>query len=820
MAGRTTRARLFLIFVAFVFSARASSASAAQPGSDRVSSFPCNPDAEPSSSTDCSKEPTQPPSERELSSSGDVSAVDASVPAKPVSSSRTLLPADEEIQSSSTALSSASPHAPHEGLSDRSVNLQSSWQPHHSTPRRASSLLGNQRWLRGSHFVSPSGVSFSALENASALEPALARLVAKWAVQNSEFAIVADSVSLLEGKEWDYGCPEFTSTWSRCSASCGKGHRFQVAQERRGDSCSTFFSSRGCVGVSGCPTPQEKWSALGVAKPPDVPEPIFLELGEKLPDESTWESEVLADGSVYFTFETAPSRRHFKKRILSDTECGLALRTFFYTGRQRQKETSAFVNEFVSTGAYIPCPGDEEAIRRKSNPLSHLMAGRPAPIAPVPRTGGRVAVYPETPRVISLAPQENELFQFFKERVLKSTPDFASLGHQLKPSTFSKTHLPSCPHIVSTPTVCSTQCGVGTTLFFHVQPDGFNCGTVSVLSHCEAISGCRDLASKWKVLRVTRPDYMPQAIFDELGALLPDETTWASVESEAGRCSIFATRHTRRFRREGGEILGDQTPGAAVRAYFLRELRQTAPGKFECVSLLGLTDDDIIPPIDEAAVDSILLEKHNAFRRRYGVRPLEFNMSLKKFAEYWAWRLEEEGCSIRHSDRETRVAYMNAPEFNTTGENLSISCTLGSTSWADVPAGWFDEVHCYKYGRTGNPCVAQPLSKCNPESHAEGIMVGHFTQLMSDRSLFGACAVRHCRQPCKLGDKAGQKVLTVCNYAEGGNIEGTYPFSRRVAEKLGEIHPEIFQAAEDEASQKACRVTRDIWSQKNPYKPF
>ncbi|CBZ54317.1 hypothetical protein NCLIV_047480 [Neospora caninum Liverpool] len=163
---------------------------------------------------------------------------------------------------------------------------------------------------------------------------------------------------------------------------------------------------------------------------------------------------------------------------------------------------------------------------------------------------------------------------------------------------------------------------------------------------------------------------------------------------------------------------------------------------------------------------------------------------------------------------------MTDAQFRTTGENLSIACTLGTSSWADVPAVWFEEVHCYKYGKGGNPCVALPLPKCNPEKHAEGIMVGHFTQLMSDRSSFGACAVRYCRQPCQLGAKTGQKVLTVCNYAEGGNVEGTYPFSRRVAEQLSAIHPEIFEAAEDEASQQACRNTQKLWTEKNPSKKF
>ncbi|PFH35238.1 SCP family extracellular subfamily protein [Besnoitia besnoiti] len=680
--------------------------------------------------------------------------------------------------------------------------------------RSLSPLLRNRSTARF-----PASGSESGGDNSIA--DALARLIQRHAREDAEFARVADSVTLSSGRNARKGCPEFTSSWSRCSASCGHGYRYRFTQRirPRDSACTTRVSSQSCAAVSGCSTPWQKWDAIGVKKPEEMPEAIFLELGEKIPPESEWQIDTLPDGAIYFLFKTGLSQRHFKRRILSDTECGLALRSYFQISRQEKPDSAApvFVTEFVSTGAYIPCPGDEEGVRTKGGPLPHLAQGRPVPPAPKPRTSGLTPVTRSKPQKrVVLSPEDERRFNEMRKFVLDLSSEFPALEAQLQPAVFERTDTPQCPIIESTQTSCTSTCGRGDSLFFRVRPGGARvCRVEPVVSRCEAISGCPDVASKWRALRVTRPDQVPQEIFEELGAQLPDETEW---EDGRGVCSIFGTGHTRRFRREGGEILESEAPGAAVRAFFVREVREVAPGNLRCVAFLGFTDADIIPPIDESAVDSVLLEKHNEFRQKYGVGLLSIDPILKKFAEYWAWQLEERGCIIQHSDRDTRVAYMGGAEFRSTGENLSLSCTLGSSSWRTVPAGWFEEVFCYKYGKTGNPCIAQPLPKCNPESHAEGIMVGHFTQLMSDRSSLAACAVRYCRQPCNLGDKVGQKVLTVCNYAEAGNVEGTYPFSRAVAEKLVAVHPDIFEAGEDDESQRFCRLQREIWAKKNPLK--
>lgn len=85
-----------------------------------------------------------------------------------------------------------------------------------------------------------------------------------------------------------------------------------------------------------------------------------------------------------------------------------------------------------------------------------------------------------------------------------------------------------------------------------------------------------------------------------------------------------------------------------------------------------------------------------------------------------------------------------------------------------------------RYGKVGNPCTAQLLKQCDPKSHAEGIMVGHFTQVMSELSDKVGCAVRYCAQPCKLGKLLGQRVLTVCNYANCKSISSEQTWNSHV----------------------------------------
>ncbi|CBZ54318.1 conserved hypothetical protein [Neospora caninum Liverpool] len=615
MACWTRHALCSFVFLTFLCTPTGSSES---PARDHVT--PPFPTAQAPASSPSEPQTSTQPVPGETDTAGDASAVDTSSPARPVSSSTTLLSEDEKgAVSAVPVLFAASPghplgasavlHAPNGAVTQKRANLQFSWRSAQSTPPFSAFFAARRPSaspLRGGSSASSSSASVSG--DAEALAENLERVVEQQARENAEFAGVADSISLLSGND----------------------------------------------GTS----PAEKWEVFGVQKPPDLPESIFLELASKLPHEDEWKADEQPDGSTYFLLETEPSRRHFKGRILSDTECGLALRTYFYSGRRRHGSEPIFVNEFVSTGAYIPCPGEEELVRRKSGPFSHLAPGRPVPVAPAPSTGGRKAVLPEQPKILALSAQDDERFRSFRQLVLDSFPEFWALAEQLKPTSFRTTHLARCPNLVSTTTECSTKCGRGQALFFRVHPDGRECRVVPVLSVCDAISGCPDTASKWQALHVSRPDYIPPAIFDELGAQLPDETTWREVDTEAGHCPIFGTGHTRRFQREGGEILDDQTPGAALRAYFVREVREASPGDFQCVSFLGLTDDDILAPIDEASVDLVLLESHNSLRRQYGVHPLTFDPNLKKFAEFWAWKLEEEGCWIKHSDRDTRVAYV------------------------------------------------------------------------------------------------------------------------------------------------------------------
>lgn len=61
--------------------------------------------------------------------------------------------------------------------------------------------------------------------------------------------------------------------------------------------------------------------------------------------------------------------------------------------------------------------------------------------------------------------------------------------------------------------------------------------------------------------------------------------------------TLVSKGYTDRFRRGGNhEVLADDAGGSAVRAYFVREVREVKPGVWRCVSFLGLVDADVLEP--------------------------------------------------------------------------------------------------------------------------------------------------------------------------------------------------------------------------------
>ncbi len=127
-----------------------------------------------------------------------------------------------------------------------------------------------------------------------------------------------------------------------------------------------------------------------------------------------------------------------------------------------------------------------------------------------------------------------------------------------------------------------------------------------------------------------------------------------------------------------------------------------------------------------------ILDRHNEFRERHGVGPLEWSDAVFESAEAWSMN-----CEFEHE--------RGAPY----GENLY-------AVWGDPdPARalrqsidrWYDEIHDYDFSAPGFSSGA-----------------GHFTQVVWKASKRLGCSVREC----------GRMVLVVCRYDPPGNVLGRF----------------------------------------------
>lgn len=64
-------------------------------------------------------------------------------------------------------------------------------------------------------------------------------------------------------------------------------------------------------------------------------------------------------GKVYQIFQSGLSPRYLKGQVLSDSACGLAVRSFFTVAEETLPTGRQFLYKFIMLGAYIPCPGGE-----------------------------------------------------------------------------------------------------------------------------------------------------------------------------------------------------------------------------------------------------------------------------------------------------------------------------------------------------------------------------------------------------------------------------------------------------------------------------
>ncbi|MEX1001769.1 MAG: CAP family protein [Crocinitomicaceae bacterium] len=143
-----------------------------------------------------------------------------------------------------------------------------------------------------------------------------------------------------------------------------------------------------------------------------------------------------------------------------------------------------------------------------------------------------------------------------------------------------------------------------------------------------------------------------------------------------------------------------------------------------------------IPPKLGNAIDfdkEALLERHNYYRKKVGVPPLEWSDSLSVYAQNWADQLAKK-CMLKHRPQDDY------------GENVYGSS--GETTAIRVVDYWASEEEFFNHRR--------PVYK-------SGKGYGHYTQIIwRDTKLLGAGVAQ-----CKGG---GQ--IWVCNYDPAGNWTG------------------------------------------------
>ena len=180
-----------------------------------------------------------------------------------------------------------------------------------------------------------------------------------------------------------------------------------------------------------------------------------------------------------------------------------------------------------------------------------------------------------------------------------------------------------------------------------------------------------------------------------------------------------------------------------------------APIEFTQKTAAPVTDDYIKP--------------HNVKRTLAGLAAVQYDKSIEAFAQGWAKQLAS-SCTMKHSTQAQRENIKH-PLGTGVGENLYEMSTTGSSgpTWTDAVNAWWDEIKDYTYGPSSAACEVKNAGK----------VVGHFTQVAWECSLYVGCA----RATCQSGGFT--KTIMVCNYGKQGNFVGQLPFSGTVAKTLG-----------------------------------
>ncbi len=168
-----------------------------------------------------------------------------------------------------------------------------------------------------------------------------------------------------------------------------------------------------------------------------------------------------------------------------------------------------------------------------------------------------------------------------------------------------------------------------------------------------------------------------------------------------------------------------------------------------------------------------VLEQHNLYRGIAGIPLMRWNPTIAASAQNWANRLKSyQNCNMQHSSNSLRS---NIASFRYIGENLywyynSGGAQVSGQSGIDATDAWYSEIADFQYSARGVVCPKR----------GKRDQIGHFTQLMWDKSTHLGCGAASC----------GNSVVVVCQYGPGGNfnMRTNAPFSEEAAARLNS-HP-------------------------------
>lgn len=170
-------------------------------------------------------------------------------------------------------------------------------------------------------------------------------------------------------------------------------------------------------------------------------------------------------------------------------------------------------------------------------------------------------------------------------------------------------------------------------------------------------------------------------------------------------------------------------------------------------------------------LEQAILKQHNFFRDLGGLPTYSWNIHLAARSQKWAtWLKKNKNCQMQHSTNEARK---NRAGFTYIGENLywfssSAGAKITENQMKKAVEHWYAEIADFQYSKHGVACPKRNNKK----------QIGHFTQVMWQRSIELGCAAASC----------GNSLVVVCQYGPGGNISQTPPFSEAVAVRLDQ-HP-------------------------------